>query len=735
MDDETIEILQDFTSESREALENIEPRLIELERNHEAEADSDTVAAAFRFFHSMKGTASFLEFHHVVNLTHIAESLLDLVRKGATPLMREHIDVLCETLDLVRKMLDSIDEEYTDNAHEDASAQLVVRLEGLVHAVKNGDVVETEGNVTEGIAEADAEIPALHASASQTMPAVSPHDFSEREVPAVHPEADDEMAELLASMMTPEMLGKFQAETEEHIEAAEDALMRLDVSAIDNHLVESAFRALHTIKGNASLFGFEHLAHIAHSFENTLDDVRSGEVVLHKELVNTLLGGVDAIRIELASVCGSNAPDEQALKIHPEPSDGRTGGVPSNKPGSSGAAVKAPAVTTHRGSSIRVDTEKLDELMNLVGELIIAETTVTHNPDLEGHHFQAFQKAAMQLNRLTRRLQQVTMSVRMVPVVSTFRKMLRLVRDVSSKQSKSVNLIVEGEQTEVDKTVIEMISDPLVHMIRNAVDHGIEPPAERLAAGKPAQGTIRLSAAHEGQEVWITIRDDGRGLNRKRIVEKAIEKGLLTPEDEPSDAEVFKLIFAPGFSTAAQVTDLSGRGVGMDVALRNIEAMNGRVDIQSVEGKGSTFVLRIPLTLAIIEGMLVRVGDSAYTLPLLSIREHVRAKKDEITTLPDGTELFRLRDTLYPIYHLHDMHGIARGATVEEGILILVTEGDHTVCLLVDQVVGQRQTVIKPVPEYLRGVKGISGCSILHNGEISLILDVEGLVRRVAKAA
>ncbi|MEM7604835.1 MAG: chemotaxis protein CheA [Myxococcota bacterium] len=723
MDEETLEILRDFTSESREALDTIEPLIIELEGGRAEDVDADTVDAAFRFFHSMKGTASFLEFEHVVELTHVSESLLDLIRKGVTPLLPRHVDMLCEALDLARKMLDAIDDTYTDDAFAEPASSLAGLLQVAVDDAKGREDQPSEDS--EGTMTAEKAVDDAKGGSDDAPTEVNEVSDGGR--------ANDGMSDFFAAMMTPEMIEKFRVETEEHLDAAEDALMKLDPAAPDMPRVEASFRSLHSVKGNASLFGFTQLSIAAHALENTLDDIRNGQLAVRKEIIDSLLQGVDTLRSLLGESTAPKAPPAASAEEAPETKAATKKEEPKPSPRAGQSAPKKPA--SNRGSSIRVDTDKLDDLMNLVGELIIAETTVTHNPDLEGHHFESFQKAATQLNRLTRRLQQVTMAVRMVPVVSTFRKMLRLVRDVSTKQQKEVVLVVEGEQTEVDKTVIEMIGDPLVHMIRNAVDHGIESPEERRAAGKPEQGTIRLSAAHEGQEVWITIKDDGRGLSREKILAKAVEKGIVGPDDNPSDAEVYKMIFAAGFSTAAEVTDISGRGVGMDVALRNIEAMNGRVDIHSQPGEGSTFILRIPLTLAIIEGMLVRVGPSAYTLPLLSIREHVRASEADISRLPDGTELFRLRDNLYPIYHLRDLYGTDARTSIDEGILILVCEGEHTVCVLVDEVIGQRQTVIKPVPDYLRGVRGISGCSILHNGEICLILDVEGLVKRQAMAA
>jgi two-component system chemotaxis sensor kinase CheA len=381
------------------------------------------------------------------------------------------------------------------------------------------------------------------------------------------------------------------------------------------------------------------------------------------------------------------------------------------------------------GGNIRVDLEKLDTLMDLVGELILAETMVTLNPDLEGHHFENFKKASLQLNRITRSIQDVAMSVRMIPISGTFRKMLRLVRDLARKQDKQVDLELIGEETEIDKTVVEAIADPLVHLIRNSVDHGIESPEDRLAAGKDSTGHIRLEAKHQGGEIWITIQDDGKGLNRALILEKARAKGLVDPaRGEPSDTEIYRFIFAAGFSTAAEVTDVSGRGVGMDVVRRNIDQLGGRGDIASDPGRGSTNTIRLPLTLAIGEGMLTRVGESIYTIPLLSIRESVTASAEEVTRLNGGQEMVNIRGRLIPVLRIHDLHNVAVAETdLSKGILVVVEEHGHVFAVFVDELIGQRQTVIKALPKYLGSVPGVSGCSILASGDISMILDVKAL--------
>ncbi|MDH4224468.1 MAG: chemotaxis protein CheA [Deltaproteobacteria bacterium] len=379
---------------------------------------------------------------------------------------------------------------------------------------------------------------------------------------------------------------------------------------------------------------------------------------------------------------------------------------------------------------IRVDLEKLDVLIDLVGELIIAESMVSQNPDLVGYEFERFEKAANHLNKITREIQDIAMALRMVPLSTVFRKMIRLVHDLSQKSKKEVDLVLRGEETEVDKTVIELISDPLVHMIRNSVDHGIEPVEERLARRKPAKGTISIEARHEGGEVWVIVKDDGRGLNREKLLAKGIERGLVKGDGSDwRDEDVYRLIFEPGFSTASQVTDVSGRGVGMDVVKRNLERIKGRIDIFTVEKKGSRFTLRIPLTLAIIEGMLIRVGDRRYIIPMTSIRESIMIQTSDITETMDGQEIIMLRGNLYPVVRLHELHKITPVHTkLEDGLLMVMEHQGTTFCLFVDELLGQLQTVIKGLSGILGQVRGVSGCAILGDGDVSLILDVGTLI-------
>ncbi len=394
------------------------------------------------------------------------------------------------------------------------------------------------------------------------------------------------------------------------------------------------------------------------------------------------------------------------------------------EPSGSGSAQRP---STSKKKSIRVDVDKLEALLNMVGELILAETSVTHHEEaatlLEND---SYRRAVLQLNRVTRNLQDIAMSLRMVPVEASFNKLRRLVRDLARKQRKEVDLQLTGLDTEVDKNLIEAVGDPLVHILRNAIDHGLEPPEERERAGKDRVGVVRVDARHQAGEVWITVEDDGRGMDPAKIYDAAVRKGVIEPDAQLSDAEIYALVFEPGFSTAATITDVSGRGVGMDVVRRNIQALNGRIEIDSEVGRGTRVRLRVPLTLAIIEGMLVRVGTMRYTLPLLAIRESVPISNGRVKRLPNGCRVARIRGELIPIYSLDDFSDVPRDPG-PEGILIALEHGGRTFAVEVDELLGQRQTVVKGLPSYLSRQRGLAGCSILPNGEITLILDLADL--------
>ncbi|KUO77025.1 MAG: chemotaxis protein CheA [Clostridia bacterium BRH_c25] len=397
-----------------------------------------------------------------------------------------------------------------------------------------------------------------------------------------------------------------------------------------------------------------------------------------------------------------------------------------------GTDSKDTQTVSTQQSIISVSVTKLDKLMDLMGEMVIAEAMVIQNPDLKGLEMDNFQKAARQLNKITSEMQDTVMSIRMVPLSATFHKMHRIARDMCKKLGKEVQLEIIGEGTEVDKNIIEHISDPLMHLVRNALDHGIELPEDREAKGKPQAGTITLEAKNAGSDVLIIVKDDGKGLNKEKILKKAKENGLLhKSEGDMTDKEVFNLIALPGFTTKDSVSEFSGRGVGMDVVTKNIETVGGSVSVDSVSDKGTIITLKIPLTLAIIDGMNIKVGNSRYTIPTTSIRESFRPKESDIITDPDGNEMIMVRGRCYPILRVHEHFGVKTDITeFMKGILIMAEVEDKALCVFADELLGQQQVVVKTLPNYIKDSKkisGLAGCTLLGDGSISLILDISGL--------
>jgi len=379
---------------------------------------------------------------------------------------------------------------------------------------------------------------------------------------------------------------------------------------------------------------------------------------------------------------------------------------------------------------IRVDTAKLDSLIDLVGELVIAQSMVTQNSELQTAASEQLARSLGQLRGISTELQRTALALRMVPIRGSFQKMARLIRDLSGQVAKEIRLVLEGEETELDRTLVEELGDPLVHMIRNAADHGIESAADRAAAGKEPSGTITLRAFHKGGMVIIQIQDDGRGLSVSRIRAKAVERGLISPQEPLSDREVLDLIFAPGFSLAAKVTDLSGRGVGMDVVRRNIERLRGTIEIDSVEGRGTTFTIGLPLTLAIIEGLLVKVGEQRFVVPTLSVRESFRPLPSMISVVQGRGTMVSVRGTLVPLLRLADhLHIPAAVADPTQGIVMVLEAGQDCRCVLVDDLVGKQEVVIKSLGETFRDQQEFAGAAILGDGRVGLILDTTALVR------
>ncbi|MBU2551988.1 MAG: chemotaxis protein CheA [Proteobacteria bacterium] len=720
-------------------IDDVEPRLIELEQysSETGEVDEETVNLIFRLFHSIKGSAGFLGLETIVDVTHNAETLLDLFRSGRSKLSARHTDVLCRTCDMVLALLDQVETTGGDSGMESQAGEVTRNLVEMIAREEKGGEASERGAVRAADPEEDG-------------------DGGGR------PETAEVIEEALELTLTPEMVQRFIEESDEQLERVEQALLALEKSPDKIEGLEEAFRSLHSFKGNCGFMGQADLERLSHGAENVLGAIKDGRLEAGKKNIPTLLYMVDVLRGAIAEISNQGpgqvenlpmlcdmlndmapAPVQEPKAVRAEIKEPEALWLlREEEPEPSPAAEKESVAKTKTApmmksrsvfrQDIRVDLTKLDQLINLVGELVIAESMVTRNPDLAGLEMENFDKATNHLDKIVRDLQDVALSVRMIPVAGIFRKMIRLVYDLSARASKKVNLTLLGEDTEIDKTVAELIADPLVHLVRNSVDHAIETPDERLAAGKPETGQITLEARHEGGEVWISIKDDGRGLNREKILARGIERGLVPGDGQGmSDAEVYDLIFQPGFSTAEQVTDVSGRGVGMDVVKKNVEKIKGHVDVTTQPGLGTVLLLRIPLTLAIMEGMLVRVGSNQYTIPLLSIRESIRVDQRTVIRTMDGQELIKVREEILPVMRLHDLHKIKPDfEQLHEGLLVIVENRADAVALFVDEILGEQQAVIKGLSNYIGSVKGVTGCTILGDGQISLILDCGGLIKK-----
>jgi two-component system chemotaxis sensor kinase CheA len=567
------------------------------------------------------------------------------------------------------------------------------------------------------------------------------------------------------------MIPDFCAEATEHLEAADRHLLILDADPSNTESLNAIYRGFHTIKGVSSMLRLEVIRTLAHEAENLLNLARDGKIVLRGKPLDLAFASTDALKRQVQSlrnwtpgsgrleadpalpqlladlkaiVGGSNTAksspstrpvqkksSKPATTAPPEPSPTTGSDSPPTRRGESGEAPPAtPRVPVVDKETVRVDKDRLDKLTNTIGELVIAQSMAQQefNELTAGSGWHS--RALPELSKISRDLQELSLSLRMVPLQGTFQKMSRLVRDLSRKMGKPIELELHGEETELDKTVVDQLGDPLMHMVRNAVDHGLETPDERQAAGKPPVGRIILRSYHQGGNVYIELSDDGRGLDRDRILQKAIEKGLVAENQRLSDSEIYSLIFAPGFSTAKAVTDVSGRGVGMDVVRRNVEALQGNILIRTQLGKGTTFTIRLPLTLAIMDGLMVGLGDDVYILPLLSVVESFRPRAKDVHLLAGQGEVVTVRGEVVPLLRLYQLLG--RPGRVTDpcaGLVVLVEDQGKKYALLVDELLGQMQAVVKSLDANFRRIEGLAGATILGDGRVAMILDVHGLTQ------
>lgn len=555
-----------------------------------------------------------------------------------------------------------------------------------------------------------------------------------------------------------ELLREFLVEAREHLSNIESRLLELDQGNSTGETLNSAFRSFHTLKGLAGFLEFNVLQEVAHEVETVLDRARSDELHISHAIVDVILEASDYIAIwlnHISAVADGRASEEplspvgliakvqsaasaasgEQVDIHsnsPLPADSiplTPVEAPVSKSNQPGSGQVPDATRREEASVVKVATSKLEYLVDMVGELVIAESLLHHNPDLTGAKTARVQRDLTHLGRVTGEVHKTAMAMRMVPVGQLFRRMIRLVRDLGRKSGKKAELELFGEDVELDRRLVEELSDPLVHMIRNSMDHGLERPDERIASGKPEIGKIRLTARHQAGEIHIEIADDGRGLNRDRILAKAIERGMVAAGEQLSDSEIYHLIFKPGFSTAEKVTEVSGRGVGMDVVWKHLDHLRGRVEIRSTPGKGARFLLRLPLTLAIIDGLVVLCGEERYIVPIFSVREMFRPAPEAIFTVQGRGEMVLVREHLLPLVRLKQRLGLRSGVDDPcEGLIIVGESEGRQFCLLADALAGKQEVVIKSLGPQFAHIRGLAGGAILGDGRVGLILDVSALV-------
>ena len=666
-------MLDVFIFETQQLLESLEETLLQSEK--EKSLTGEHINEIFRIMHTIKGSSAMMSFDNLAKLSHALEDMFDKIREG--------------------------------KARTDADA-----VEGITELVlESGDKFKGEISKLMSGAEADGDFTDL-----------TDRIHSYTDVIVGSAPSDSGSADSAAG-------GGTSGDSTDFVDDG-TPLYKVKVVFETGCQMENlrAFGVVTALKDVCQT--------IVHIPED-LDDSSSGDLIATNGFTLFIQSGenpdklqklVDGIMfIESASLLPL-APDSEEL-----PPSMRA--VPVVEAQEKTVTEKPVIEAAVKQNFISVNVNKLDKLMNLMGEIVTTESMVTKNPEVANLHIDTFERSSQELRKLINELQDIVMSIRMLPVSNSFQKMHRIVRDVSKKVGKEVELVLIGEETEVDKNIIDTLSDPLMHLIRNAVDHGIETPDVRIKNGKPAMGKLTLEARSAGGDVVILISDDGAGLDRASILRKANDKGLTSkPDHEYSDKEVYHMIFAPGFSTNDEVTEFSGRGVGMDVVRRNIDKVGGNISLESTPGEGMTVQIRIPLTLAIIDGMKLRVGNLVFIVPMLSIQESFKPNEGDVFLDPDGSEMIMIRGECYPVLRLYRIFDIVPDfETLDNGILIMITTETTAFCLFVDELIGEQQAVIKPLPEYIQkhnvGMHGIGGCAVLGDGSISLIIDINSLVQ------
>lgn len=673
-------MLDMFVFETTQNTEQLEKIILSGEKT--SGFSKEEIDEIFRIMHTIKGSSAMMSFGGISTLSHKIEDLFFYIRDNPTAQYdcSGVSDLILESIDFVNAELEKI----KGGSYEEAdSAWLTDKIAAALETVRSGGTAVSEESLSDE-------------SCGEGMDEAAVSDAANLFKAVVYFQDGCDMENIRAFNLV--FLLKKQAAGIRHF--PED----IEENDVSREMIRQ--------KGFAIFF----------KTDMSLDEVKGffGQEAFLKDIeLNQYEAEADFEREIALQKVGSDITDA------PQKNDAAK---PGEEAKTASAALRDQAGVPHQ-SIISVNVTKLDMLMDMIGELVIAESMVVHNPDLNGLQLENFQKSAHQLHKITSELQDLAMSMRMVPLTNTFQKMNRIVRDMSKKFNKDVVLEINGEETEVDKNIIDHISDPLMHLVRNSLDHGIESYEERIEKGKPPKGTVLIGAKNEGGEIQIFVGDDGKGLNKEKILKRAKENGLLTkPENEMTDKEIFHMIFHPGFSTSDTITEYSGRGVGMDVVIKNIEELGGRVTVDSAPDRGTQFTIHFPMTLAIIDGMNVRVGNCTYTLPITVIKETIKPFEKDIIRDPQDHEMVLFRGECCPIVRLHELYGVQPDTeTISEGIIIMVESGEKAAGVFVDELIGENQVVVKALPKYINSIKGIAGCTILGDGSISLILDVVGL--------
>lgn len=682
---------QVFFEESFEGLDAMESGLLNLDMG---DVDSEEINTIFRAAHSIKGGSGTFGFSAVSDFTHVMETLLDEMRDGRRQITQPALDVLLGSVDCLREMLTAI-----QDGDEINQSRVAEHKQELDKELAGGDGTEPQIEpVAQAVETVDTVAAANENSTDQGWHiAFSPHShlLKTGNDPVRMFRELQELGELSVTVDLQGVPGLYELDPE-------DCHLSWDLKVVGGITPDEIDDIFDWVEDDCDM-AIQKLSANEDSFRSTPEETTQIQSIPEpSQLVET--DKSEAIETKPAQAIA------KPTKVQVEKKE--------NKPKGS--------------SSIRVDTGKIDTLINMVGELVITQSMLSLvGEDFSPNKLEQLKNGITQLGRNTRELQESVMNIRMLPISFVFSRFPRLVHDLSTKLNKKIELKLSGENTEVDKTVVELISDPLVHLVRNSLDHGIEKPEDRVAVGKPETGTVNLNAYHRGGNIVIEVVDDGKGLNKEILRTKAIEKGLIEEEAILTDKQTYELIFHAGFSTAEQLSDISGRGVGMDVVRKNIQSLGGNIEIDSELGKGSTIAIHLPLTLAILDGQSVAVGDETYIVPLVSIIETLNIEEDMVNRVAGKGETFRLRDEYLPIVRMHEIFAIesAKATRLTEGLLVVV-EGQGMRCgLFVDDLLGQQQVVIKSLEANYRRVEGISGATILGDGSVALILDIPGLVR------